>query len=62
MNEGGAMNQMETVKDHKVHGMPETLWRNARSLAALAGITVSQYVINALREAVEKNQKEDGNA
>ena len=36
------MNQMETVKDHKVHGMPETLWRNARSLAALAGITVSQ--------------------
>ena len=56
------MNQMETVKDHKVHGMPETLWRNARSLAALAGITVSQYVINALRQAVEKKQKEDGNA
>ncbi len=38
----------------KVHGMPITLWRRAKSLAALAGLTVSQYVINVLREAVEK--------
>ena len=38
----------------KIHGMPITLWRRAKSLAALAGLTVSQYVINALREAVEK--------
>jgi len=38
----------------KVHRMPITLWRRAKSLAALAGLTISEYVINALREAVEK--------
>ena len=38
----------------KVHGMPLALWWRARSLATNARMTVSQWVINALREAVEK--------
>jgi hypothetical protein len=38
----------------KIHGMPIALWRSAKSLAALYGVTVSQYVIKALQAAVEK--------
>ncbi len=37
-----------------VHNVPDDLWRETKATAILAGISVSQYVINALREAVEK--------
>jgi predicted HicB family RNase H-like nuclease len=37
-----------------VHQMPKELWKQAKKKAIDLGITVSQYVINALREAVEK--------
>jgi hypothetical protein len=38
-----------------VHQMPKELWKQAKKKAIDLGLTVSQYVINALREAVEKN-------
>lgn len=39
----------------KVHGIPRDLWWRAKSLAADARMTVSQWVIKLIREAVEKH-------
>ena len=44
-------------KPVKIHGMPVKLWCEAKSLAALAGITVSQYVIRSIWETIERSRK-----
>ncbi len=44
----------EETTSVKIHRIPIALWWGARTRATNEHLTVSQYVINLIREAVEK--------
>jgi predicted HicB family RNase H-like nuclease len=43
--------------DFRLRGIPENVHRKLKALAALAGVSVNEYILGILKEHVEKTGK-----